>query len=256
MGSSNSRGIFVTGTDTGVGKTLVAASLAATLRRMGVDVGVMKPVHTGCPTLGKGKGLLMMEDTLFLMRGAGTHDPLDQVTPYPFPEPAAPIVAAEKSGVEIDLKRIRIAFRHLSRQHEVVIVEGIGGILVPLSRKTLLADLIKTLRIPALVVARTTLGTLNHTLLTLEAARTRRIPVAGVLFNETTPADRLSNRRISSPSGISVPDIVSSLTQTPVLGTLPHRPGLQDRDYKTLARWIANHADLTPLLTACGVIEK
>lgn len=169
-------GLFVTGTDTGVGKTLVACALARTLRARGVDVGVQKPAETGVGPAGP-------LDALALRAAAGADDPLEDVCPEPRALPAAPAVAGEAEGRPIDLVRIRSAFDRLRARHEVMLVEGAGGLLVPLAGSFSMADLAAELRLPLLVVARGALGTVNHTLLTLEAAAARGLAVAGVVVS-------------------------------------------------------------------------
>ena len=128
--NAGSRGIFITGTDTGVGKTYVACGIAMTLRRKGIDVGVMKPAETGCR---KRNRQLLPVDAIKLARAAGVRDALDFVNPYRFSGPLAPAVAAGLEGKRLDPSRILSCFRVLSQRHDFTIVEGAGGIMVPLS---------------------------------------------------------------------------------------------------------------------------
>ncbi|MEN8182011.1 MAG: dethiobiotin synthase, partial [Myxococcota bacterium] len=137
------RGLFVTGTDTGVGKTLVACALVRELRRRGHDVGAMKPVETGVGTEGP-------LDARALRAAAGDGDPLELVCPERFSLPAAPTAAARRAGREVSLEAIGRAFRTLSERHALLIVEGAGGLLVPLNAKTTMADLARALRLPLL----------------------------------------------------------------------------------------------------------
>jgi dethiobiotin synthetase len=170
------RGVFVTGTDTGVGKTLVACVLVRGLRARGLDVGVMKPVETGAGAAGP-------LDARALREAAGVEDPLELVCPFALALPAAPTVAAEDEGRDIDLGAIASAFATLASRHQYVVVEGAGGLLVPVADGASMADLARALALPLLVVARASLGTINHTLLTLEAARARALRVAGVVIS-------------------------------------------------------------------------
>lgn len=170
------RGLFVTATDTGVGKTLVACELIRRLRGRGIDACGMKPVETGVGSEGP-------LDALALRAAAGGSDPLEDVCPQRFALPAAPAVAAEAEGRALDLAALLGAFTRLSARHECVIAEGAGGLLVPLAPGLDMAGLAAKLALPALVVARARLGTLNHTLLTLEALRARGIRVAGVVVS-------------------------------------------------------------------------
>jgi dethiobiotin synthetase len=169
-------GFFVTGTDTGVGKTVVACALARGLRRRGLDVGVMKPVETG---VGR-EGPL---DAQALQAASECRDTLDEICPVALPLAAAPAVAATQAGVRIEHSWLCERFEVLAARHAWMIVEGAGGLLVPLSSAATMADLAAALGLPLVVVARGRLGTINHTRLTLEVARVRRLPVAGVVVS-------------------------------------------------------------------------
>ena len=175
-----SKGLFITGTDTGVGKTIVAGGLAAILRAEGVNVGVMKPAETGCASA---EGDLVPSDAKFLRAMSGVEDPLDTIVPYRFREPLAPGVAAALEGVHISIEKLQKQFETISARYDFTLVEGAGGLLVPLEGKTLMLDLIKLLAIPALVVARADLGTINHTLLTIRCAHSENVPLAGIVLN-------------------------------------------------------------------------
>lgn len=169
-------GLFVSGTDTGVGKTVAACALARALRAAGSDVGAMKPIETGVGEEGP-------LDAIALREAAGGHDPLELVCPQRFGLPAAPSVAASAEGRRVDLAAIRKAFDMLRNAHEILLVEGAGGLLVPIHERICMADLALELGLPALIVTRGALGTLNHTRLTLEAASARGLEVAGVVIS-------------------------------------------------------------------------
>src|SRR3990167_2155347 len=147
------KGIFITGMDTGVGKTVVTAGLVLSLKHKGLDVGIMKPIQSG------GRG-----DTEFLIKVSGVNDEIELINPYYLKKPLAPLTASEIEGVKIDITAIKNAFEELSRRHDIVIVEGIGGLLVPLTEDYFVSDLILELDIPVIVVSRVGLGTINHTL--------------------------------------------------------------------------------------------
>jgi dethiobiotin synthetase len=168
-------GCFVTGTDTGVGKTVVACALVRGLRARGLDVGAMKPVETGVGADGP-------LDALALRAAAGDVDALEDVCPQRFALPAAPTVAAAAEAREVDLAAIETAHARLAARHDWLVVEGAGGLLVPAARGASMADLAARLAHPLVVVARARLGTLNHTALTLEAARHRGLRVAGLVI--------------------------------------------------------------------------
>lgn len=175
-------GLFITGTDTGVGKTVVSCALARGLRAAGIDVGVMKPVETGVPASGP-------EDAKALMGAAAVEDDIDLVCPIQYAMPAAPeaAAAAERgAGQSSSTERIVSAFSTLSQRHDFMLVEGAGGILVPFDEKTTMASVASQLELPVLIVARASLGTINHTLLTLEACSARGLDVLGVVLCHAT----------------------------------------------------------------------
>ena len=177
--SPAARGVFVTGTDTGVGKTVVACALARGLRARGLDVGVMKPIETGVGPDGPA-------DARALAEAAGVSDPLDDVCPLRYALPAAPAAAAEHAGRCVELRVIDASFRRLQARHDWLVVEGAGGLLVPVAPGVTMADLAGRLGLPLLVVARASLGTLNHTMLTLEAARSRGLALLGVVVSHVS----------------------------------------------------------------------
>jgi dethiobiotin synthetase len=208
--SAKSKGIFITGTDTGVGKTYVARGIARTLTRDGIDVGVMKPAETGCR---RRSGQLMPDDAIRLMNATGGRDPLDLVNPYRFSKSLAPSVAAELVGKTIRPARIVNSFQALSRKHDFMIVEGAGGIMVPLSGKYLYLDLAAALRLPIVIVARPGLGTINHTLLTISTLKKRRLRIAGFVMNYAKDwkkglAEKTSMSVIEEISGVRLLGIV------------------------------------------------
>jgi dethiobiotin synthetase len=170
------RGVFVTGTDTGVGKTVVACALVRALRVRGIDVGAMKPIETGVGPGGPA-------DAIALRAAAGGRDPLADVCPQSFALAAAPEVAARAHGRAVDFAAIDAAWARLRARREFLVVEGAGGLLVPIAAQFSMADLAARLALPLVVVARAALGTINHTRLTLAAARARDLRVAGVVIS-------------------------------------------------------------------------
>jgi dethiobiotin synthetase len=185
--SATPRGCFVSGTDTGVGKTVVGRALVRALRERGVDVGVLKPIETGVGDAGP-------LDAIALRDAAGVGDPLDDICPQRFALPAAPTVAAAAEGRSVDLGAVQRAFARIGERHDFVIAEGAGGLLVPAADGVTMADLAARLALPVIVAARAALGTINHTLLTLEAAAARNLDVLGVVIShvdgELSRADR------------------------------------------------------------------
>jgi len=212
-------GIFITGTDTGVGKTVVAAGLALVLRERGMRVGVMKPVATGC--VGEGRRLIS-GDAVYLLEAAENEHPLLS-NPLRFRSALAPSVASVIEKKEIPIERIIKAYRELQKHYDFIIVEGIGGLLVPITREYFVADLIQEFGLPLVVVARGGLGTINHTLLTLDAATIRGFEVRGIIFNRM-PRVNVSIAEITNPK------VIHDLTGVPILGSLPE---LEDVDVET-----------------------
>ena len=168
-------GCFVTGTDTGVGKTLVACALLRALRARGIDVAGFKPVETGVGEAGP-------LDAIALREAAGGADALELVCPQRFALPAAPTVAAQAEARAVDVAAIDAAFEELSARHEFVLVEGAGGLLVPAADGLTMADLAARWSLPLLLVARAALGTINHTRLSLESAAARGLEVKGLVI--------------------------------------------------------------------------
>jgi len=213
-------GLFFTGTDTGVGKTLVIAGVARILRRRGYGIIVCKPVASGATWK---DGRWVNEDTVALAEAAGQVRDLDHVTHWTFPDPVAPPVAARRVGIELKLDEIIRGVKDKQESNKAMLIEGVGGLLCPLTEQETVADLVAALRVPLVVVARRSLGTLNHTLLTLEVAHARDLYVAGVVVNETTPPQSLAEetnlvelqKRIRVPLLASIPYQLRPLTGVP-----------------------------------------
>jgi len=237
-----SRGLFVTGTDTGVGKTVVAAVLARLLRNNGINVGVMKPVTSGCREV---DGRLVSGDAGLLCRAAGSAYS-DDVAPYCLREALAPAEAAVTEGLRIDFPHIRAAYERLSASYEYVIVEGAGGLMVPLAGGMLIADLVRELELPLLVVARPGLGTINHTVLTCFAAKQLGLQVAGVIINGM-PAD-------PDRAEQSAPHQIGSLCGAPVLGIWPQRNDSDEMEMVDgLASWLEGQPETAIVLRELGL---
>lgn len=197
---------FVTGTDTGVGKTMAVYALALLFRNQGLRVGVMKPVQSG------------VGDAEFLKKSLGLDDDIREINPFCAPEPLSPHLAFKRAGIRIDPARIMAAFDRLRRKYDVVLVEGAGGLLVPIRKDYLMADLARDLRLPLLVVSRLGLGTINHTLLTVNEAGQRGLEVHGIIFSDK------DGRRRGLPETDN-PAAIASLSRVPVLGEVPHLKG-------------------------------
>ncbi|TAN37187.1 MAG: dethiobiotin synthase [Verrucomicrobia bacterium] len=207
---SSGRGVFITGTDTGVGKTAVTAALLAVLRQRGVDAVPMKPVQTGCT---KRAGKLVAPDLEFCLRNAGLA-PAEELCVYRFAPASSPHLAALLARRPIQLHKIASAFRRLAMRHDFVLVEGAGGTLVPLGGGRTMCDLMCALALPVVVVARPGLGTINHTLLTLAALRAARLKIAGVFFVHTQPGPLTALERDNATT-------IAQLGRVAILGRLP-----------------------------------
>jgi len=199
-------GIFVTGTGTEVGKTVVAATIARTLAGEGRRVAVFKPAVTG---LDEG----VETDHALLRRASGSEQSEEQIAPYRYGPPASPHLAAALAGEEIDPERLREAARAAAADADVLVCEGVGGLLVPLSPTYLVRDLAADLGYPLVVVARPGLGTINHTLLTIEAARAADLEVATVVLNPWPEApsqiERDNRKTIATLAGVEVKTLPS-----------------------------------------------
>jgi dethiobiotin synthetase len=243
------RGLFVVGTDTGVGKTLVVGALAAALVNRGKWPGVLKPVESGCSVR---DGKLVPLDALFLRRCAGRLEPESKIALYCFDEPVAPGVAAAHAGVKVDDEKILHALEDMSNTSDSVIVEGAGGLMVPYSDTKLLPSLIGRLALPVLVVAANRLGAVNHTLLTLKALDDLGLRTVGVLLNNLsgviTPAMATNKSVIDAYYGREV-----------VLGSLPFREELGGDKNQipvgTLTSWLEEAFDLEEFLYLTDLIK-
>jgi dethiobiotin synthetase len=205
--------LFVTGTDTGVGKTHVACGIIAALRECGVRVGAYKPAVSGCMS---GADEPVWDDLVRLQSALGGNVPIERISPQRFQAPLAPPVAARLEEKQVDAGLLRSGLEWWCGQADVVVVEGAGGLLSPISDTESVADLAASFGLPLIVVARLSLGTINHTLLTLEAARARGLTVPGIILNQPTPPD---------PNDCSLetnPDELKKRCRAPILAILPH----------------------------------
>ncbi|MCX5893978.1 MAG: dethiobiotin synthase [Deltaproteobacteria bacterium] len=210
--------VFVTGTDTDVGKTVIAAGLTAALRRRGLKAVYFKPMQSGCPAEG---GRLIPTDAMFARELAGLKEPLELLTPITLRLPLAPGVAAAQEGVAVDLSRVAQALRELAGRYEFFVIEGAGGLYVPLiDTNFLVLDLIRWLKLPLLVVARAGLGTINHTALTVMAAREKGIEVAGIILNRCSRTPNLAEQ--------TNPAVIEAITGRPILARVPEIGGLDE----------------------------
>ncbi|MBI3592173.1 MAG: dethiobiotin synthase [Nitrospirae bacterium] len=228
-----SKGIFITGTDTGVGKTIVSAVIIRAMMKKGINIGAMKPIETGCKKTAvsgqqsavKEGTTLIPSDGMFLKEMAEMDDSIDLITPIRFEHPLAPMVASEIEKRQVEINKIFDAYDALFKKYNFMVVEGVGGLLVPINKRQeakgkrqkayFVADLIKDLKLPVIVVARPTLGTINHTLLTVNHALKEGIDALGVIINFYNPPD-------DSIAEKTNPDVLRQLCPVPVIGTMPY----------------------------------
>ncbi len=215
------KGFFVTGMDTGVGKTIISAILVTLLKAKGLKTAGMKPFETGCLKEGE---LLVPSDGMFLKDVASMEEPINYITPVCLEKPLAPMVAAELDGIEIDLAPVFKAYEDLKKRYEAIVVEGVGGLLVPIKRDYLVIDLIRDFNLPVIVVSRPTLGTINHTLLTIRALHFEGLKIQGIIFNYSRPPEGTLAEETN-------PAVIARLTDVPVIGTVPY---LKSFDTETL----------------------
>ncbi|HIJ50131.1 MAG TPA: dethiobiotin synthase [Nitrospinae bacterium] len=205
-------GFFITGTDTGVGKTVVTACLSLLFKNQGMDVGVMKPIETGvdpkCSSTAN-------SDAKFLMKVSGSTDAEEEVCPYRLKIPASPYQASEIAGTPIQPATILEQLKILQSRHNMMLVEGIGGLLVPITTRYNVADLALEIGLPLIIVSRTLVGTLNHTLLTINAAREHGLKIKGVILNRQEGGDL---DEVEKQQG----KLIEELSDTLILGTCPN----------------------------------
>jgi len=209
------KSFFITGTDTDVGKTYVTAGLGVTLREMGIDVGVMKPFAAGTP---QKKGF-KSEDVEILSAAAQVSDPENMVNPQFFPIPASPYTAWKNLKIKPKISPILSGFKKLSELHEMILVEGMGGIMTPVLKDYFIANLIKDMKIPAVIVARSRVGTINHTIMTVRMCEKYKIPIKGIIIND------------SDSDGYKVIELtrdLKNLLGVPILGSIPFIDDLRD----------------------------
>jgi len=226
------KSIFITGTDTDVGKTYITAGLAVTLRKIGVDVGIMKPFAAGTP---QKKGF-KSEDVEILANAAQVNDSESLLNPQYFPIPASPYTAWKNLKIRPKVNSILSSFNKLSKIHSMMLVEGMGGIMTPILKDYFVTDLIKSMKIPAILVTRTKVGTINHTIMTVKMCEKYKIPIKGIIINDFD-SDGYKPKELTRD--------LKNLTGVPVLGTIPFVKDLSDG---SLYRIFKKNLDLKLLL--------
>ncbi len=225
------KSLFITGTDTDVGKTYITAGLAVAIRKTGIDVGVMKPFAAG--TVQK-KGY-KSEDIEILSRAAMTCDPENLVNPQFFPIPASPYTAWKKLKTKPKISTILSGFKKLTKLHDMILVEGMGGIMTPILKNYYVTNLIKEMKIPTIIVTRSKVGTINHTIMTVKMCEKYKIPIKGIIIN-------------NFEKGYPVKELkrdLENLTGVPILGSISFIRNMSD---SSLYRTFKKNIDLKSLL--------
>ncbi len=211
------RGLFVTGTDTEVGKTLVAAALVHAYRRTGITAAGMKPIAAGCQAI---DGKWRNEDVDAMLDASSPGIVVDDINVHLYREPIAPHIAAARSGTQIDIPSIVARHARLAGKVDAVVVEGAGGFLVPLNEHDTFADLAIALGLPVVLTVGMRLGCINHALLTQETVVARGLPFAGWVANRVTPQMDAYDENLAT---------LHALLRAPCLGVIPHQPGIDPR---------------------------
>ncbi|WP_082235419.1 dethiobiotin synthase [Halobacillus massiliensis] len=225
------QGIFVTGTDTGIGKTFVAAGIAAALSAKEVDVGVFKPMLSGDNREDP------ESDTMILKSMSGDESLPSDITPFQFDEPLAPYLAAKRQGVYVTQSDVKESWERMKDRHSFTIVEGAGGIAVPYGEDFLVSDVIKDMNLPVLIVARPDLGTVNHTYLTVDYSQRCGLNVIGVVINGFNP-------ETAGLAEQTNPELIEHFCKVPVLGIIPQ---MDNKDKKTLVEVFGAEMDVESL---------
>jgi dethiobiotin synthetase len=230
------RGIFVTGIGTGVGKTAIAAGLTWAMRKRKVDVGIMKPFASANRAFSK---KYRSKDTAILAEAAGVEDPDSELNPFFYSVAASPLLASQlKHEPAASIEKALQVLQKLAKKHDVMIVEGIGGIMVPLRESESVADFAKRAGMPAIIVTTPVIGTLNHTLLTVMACKEVGIDIKGIIVNKMPKRPSIAEQK--------APEMIELLTGIKVLGTLPFS---KSATHTTVGKMLEKVLDLDSLLS-------
>jgi dethiobiotin synthetase len=224
-------GFFVTGTDTDVGKTIISGGLAAVLKEKKIDVGVFKPLLSGISREDPAS------DTSLLKQLSQTSLSYEEITPFEFKEPLAPYVAGKLEGKIVEIQEVLRHWEKIKRKHEFFIIEGAGGISVPLGEHFLVSDLIKAIQLPIVIVARPNLGTVNHIFLTVHYAKSLGLTVAGIVINGISDHPDLAEK--------TNPKLIEELCGVPILGITPK---LKEITIENIKKMVKKHIDVTLLI--------
>ncbi|QWR76594.1 dethiobiotin synthase [Candidatus Magnetomonas plexicatena] len=226
------KGIFITGTDTGVGKTLITTLIAIGLSELGYSVTLRKPIETGCKPEGS---ILIPEDGMFYIKNIPSlkKEKIDDITPIRFKEPLCPLAASRIEKTQISWENIITSLKSVETS-KILMVEGVGGVMVPITEGRFVYDLIIELQLPVIVVCGNRLGAINHTLLTLDFLKARKISVIGIIINHTDLADTLAHK--------TNPAIIAELSSgVPIIGTIPYISEISAESLKDVSKKYINY---------------
>lgn len=209
------KSLFITGTDTDVGKTYVTAGIAVTLHKMGVDVGIMKPFAAG---IAQKKGF-KSKDVEILSKSAQVNDPESLVNPQFFQMSASPYTAWKSLKTKPKIPTILSSFKKLTKKHTLILVEGMGGIMTPILKEYYITHLIKDMKIPSVIVTQSKVGTVNHTMMTVKMCEKYKIPIKGIIINDFD-SDGYKTRELTRD--------LKNLLGIPILGSIPFIDDLSD----------------------------
>ena len=228
------KGFFITGTDTGVGKTIMAGAVIKALNFLGYKTGAMKPIESGC---GREGDMLIPFDGMFLKQVAHIDEQITLITPCCLESPLAPLSASEADRKEVDIEEIRKSFLVLSKKYEAMVIEGIGGLMVPVRKDYYVIDIAREFGLPLLLVARPGMGTVNHTMLSVNCALREGLEVAGVIINYSQPPDNSLAEKTN-------PQLLGQICPVPILGIFPY---LRNVDEDVIAKAALKNLDLEAL---------
>jgi len=231
-------GIFVTGTDTDVGKTFVSSGLAAVLKEKKIDVGVFKPLISGIAREDPAS------DTSLLKQLSETSLSYEEITPFTFKKPLAPYMAAKLEGKSVRIEQVIRHWENIKGKHEFFIVEGAGGISVPLGEDFLASDLIKALELPIVIVARPNLGTFNHIFLTVQYAKSLGLAIAGVVINGKNEHSDIAEK--------TNPELIEKFCGVPILGITPKLKEITEENIKHMVK---DHVNVTSLINQLEAVK-
>ena len=240
MSHGKLRGVFITGIDTEIGKTEIACGFAWVLRKNEIKVGVMKPFATSSKIYSKD---YKSQDTAKLAKAAGVGDPDETLNPVFFPLTASPLMAAEISHKPINLKKVIEKFMFLKKKYDFIVVEGIGGVMVPITHKVSLLHVVRKMNLPVIIVSRPKLGSINHTVMTINACREFKVPIVGIIFNQMPIRPNIVESM--------TPFYIERLTKTKTLSVIPF---MDKRNSKKIGSYLRD-IELIKYITSSSKIK-